>query len=178
MKRIITVVLAFALVLGFGIGSAMAAHSLQKGNMSVSVGLGDSIFETSGVNVIDLSGRYLIKRDFAIIGGFGLQIDGGDADATYLSFKGGVRKYLKTDDFAPFFGGQLKIVMDQDDVANTDVTIFDLSAVLGAEVFLNKQFSMEGAVGVGFGQVSDDVANTDDTYFGTRTVGIRANLYF
>jgi hypothetical protein len=178
MKRIIIIALAMAMVISAGIGSAFAANSLQDGNMSISVGMGDSIFGTVGVDVIDISGRYLITKDMAIIGGFGLRTDGGDADATYLSFTGGVRKYLKTDDFAPFASAQLTIAMEEDDVANTDQTAFDLSVLFGAEYFLGKQFSLEGAVGVGFGQISDDVADADDRYFGTRTVGVKANFYF
>jgi len=50
--------------------------------------------------------------------------------------------------------------------------------MFGAEFFIGKQFSLEGAVGVGLGQASDDLSNADDTYFGTRTLGVRANFYF
>ena len=170
--------LAIAMVITVGIGNASAANSLQQGNMSVSVGMGDSLFGTTMNDVIDISGRYLVSNDLAIVAGFGLRTDGGDADATYLSFAGGVRKYFKTDDFAPFFGGQLKIVMDEDDNAGIDETTFDLSALVGAEYFLGKQFSLEGSIGLGFGQISDDTADADDRYFGTRTTGVRANFYF
>lgn len=182
MKRIIFIMLAIAMVVTVGIGSASAANSLEQGKMSVSVGMGDSVFGTTMNDVIDLSGRYLITKDLAIVAGFGLRSDGGDADASYLSFMGGVRKYFKNDDFAPFFGGQLKVVMEEDDNSDpNETTIFDLSAVVGAEYFLGKQFSLEGSIGLGFGQLTDDYVNgtsVKDTYFGTRTTGIRANFYF
>lgn len=185
MKRFIFVMLAIALVTAVGTGTASAAaadNSLQQGNMSVSVGMGDSIFGTTMNDVIDLSGRYLITNDMAIIAGFGFRTNGGDADASYFSFMGGVRKYFKTGEFAPFFGGQLKVVLEEDDAAAPpeDRTVFDLSAMVGAEYFFGKQFSVEGAIGLGFGQITDDngVTETDDRYFGTRTTGIRANFYF
>jgi hypothetical protein len=191
MKRLVIIALTLAMVAGIGIGSASAANSLQQGNISVGVGMGDSLFShkaTPTINgvvndVVDLNARYLITKDLAIVGGFGLQIDGGDADATYFSFTGGVRKYLKVDDFAPFVGGQLtyaSVTAEQGNpsVKTADLTVIDLSAMVGAEYFVGKQFSLEGSVGVGFGQIKDDLANADDTYFGTRTVGVRANFYF
>ncbi len=178
MKRII--VITVALVLAIGIGSAFAANSLQQGKTSISVGMGDSVVGTVGnaADVVDLSARYLITKDMAIIAGFGLRVDGGDADATYLSLAGGVRKYLKVDDFAPFVGAKLSLAMFEDDNAGIDLTQVDVSAVFGGEYFLGKQFSLEGAVGVGFGLISDDNADTDSNYFGTRTVGVNANFYF
>lgn len=186
MKRLIVIAMALVLVAGIGIGSASAANSLAQGNMNISVGMGDSLFShkatpaANGVinDVVDLSARYLITKDLAIVGGFGLQTDGGDADATYFSFTGGVRKYLKTDDFAPFVGGQLTYAAVKSDPSLVDLSIIDLSAMFGGEYFVGKQFSLEGSVGVGFGQIKDDLANADDTYFGTRTVGVRANFYF
>jgi hypothetical protein len=50
--------------------------------------------------------------------------------------------------------------------------------MFGAEYFIGKQFSLEGSVGLGFGQSRDRLTDADDTYFGTRTVGVRANFYF
>lgn len=183
MKKIFVIVAASVML--FGIGNVYAAN-LQKGSFGISVGMGDSVFSHKAIpmvdsmvnDVVDLSVRYMIANDMAIMGGFGLQIDGGDADATYLSLSGGVRKYLKTDDFAPFVGGQISLIMLEADPNIADLQIIDLSAEFGAEYFFSRQFSMEGSVGVGLGQASDDLTNTDDTYFGTRTVGVRANFYF
>jgi hypothetical protein len=183
MKKIFIVVAA--LVMFYGTGNVFAAN-LQKGSFGISVGMGDSVFGHKAIpmvdkmvnDVVDLSVRYMMGDTMAVMGGFGLQIDGGDADATYLSLSGGVRKYLKTDDFAPFVGGQVSLIMLEADPNIADLTILDLSAEFGAEYFFSKQFSMEGSVGVGLGQASDDITNTDDTYFGTRTMGVRANFYF
>jgi hypothetical protein len=64
------------------------------------------------------------------------------------------------------------------DVPVADLNAIDLSAMFGAEYFVGAQFSLEGSVGIGFGQVSNDLTNTDKTYFGTRSVGVKANFYF
>ncbi|HTP04897.1 MAG TPA: hypothetical protein VMM54_07060, partial [Nitrospirota bacterium] len=64
------------------------------------------------------------------------------------------------------------------DVDNIDRDTFDVSALFGAEYFLNRQFSIEGSVGLGFGSVNDNISHNDYTYFGSRTVGISANFYF
>ncbi len=189
MKRIVIIAAALVMVIGLGIGSAFAANSLQQGSFGFSVGMGDSIFghkaspeANAFVNdVVNLEGRYFITKDMAITAGFGVQSDGGDADGTYFSITGGFRKYLKTDDFAPFVGGQLAITSvkaSENNVDTVDLTVIDLSAMFGAEYFIGKQFSLEGSVGIGFGQAKDDIANRDDTYFGTRTVGVKANFYF
>ncbi len=191
MKKLVIMALALAMVSVMGVGSASAVNSLQQGNVSVGVGMGDSIFshkavpEANGIvnDVVDIDARYLVTKDIAIVGGFGLQIDGGDADATYFSFTGGVRKYLKTDDFAPFVGGQLTYAAvtakeGNPSVKTVDLSVIDLSAMVGAEYFVGKQFSLEGSIGLGFGQSRNKLTDEDDTYFGTRTVGVRANFYF
>jgi hypothetical protein len=191
MKKPTIIALALAMVAGIGIGSASAANSLQQGKLSVGVGMGDSVFShktvasSNGIvnDVVDINARYLVTKDLAIVGGFGLQVDGGDADATYFSFTAGVRKYLKTDDFAPFVGGQLTyaaVTAKEGDpsVKTADLSIIDFSVMVGAEYFVGKQFSLEGSVGLGFGQSRDKLTDNDDTYFGTRTVGVQANFYF
>ncbi len=191
MKKLVIIALALAMVSVMGVGNASAVNSLQQGNVSVGVGMGDSIFSHKAVpasngivnDVVDIDARYLVTKDIAIVGAFGLQVDGGDADATYFSFTGGVRKYLKTDDFAPFVGGQLTYAAvtakeGNPSVKTVDLSIIDLSAMIGAEYFVGKQFSLEGSVGLGFGQARNKLTDEDDTYFGTRTVGVRANFYF
>lgn len=197
MKRLVIIALTLAMVAGIGIGTASAANSLEQGNINISVGMGDSIFNHNTTpevdstqdihpnNVVDLSARYLITKDLAIIGGFGLEVGSGDYESTYFSFTGGVRKYISTNDFAPFVGGQITYATYKADdtsglvdVTVADLNAIDLSAVFGAEYFVGPQFSLEGSVGIGFGQVSNDLTNTDKTYFGTRTVGVKANFYF
>jgi hypothetical protein len=145
----------------------------------------DSTQDIHPNNVVDLSARYLITKDLAIVGGVGLEVGSGDYESTYFSITGGVRKYLKVADFAPFVGGQFTYASYKADdtsglvdVAVADLSAMDLSAMFGAEYFVGAQFSLEGSVGIGFGQVSNDLANTDKTYFGTRSVGVKANFYF
>jgi hypothetical protein len=195
MKRIAIIAVVVVMMAGLA-GSAFAANSLAQGSKGISVGMGDSLFthkvaptDTAGFNissgndVVDISGRLFIAKDVALYGGFGLQLNSGDAEGTYLSFTIGARKYLSTNDFAPFIGGQLSYVTaDGDNAAGAkvyDVSIFDLAALFGAEYFFSKNFSLEGAIGFGLGQWNNDVGTgTDGTYFGTRTVGVHANFYF
>ena len=174
-------------------GSAFAANSLAQGSKGISVGFGDSVFSNTAIpgvqggtnvqnNVVDITGRYFMGKDFALYGGFGLQLNSSDYDGTYFSLKFGARKYLSTNDFAPFVGAQLSYVSE--DMKNpagtkiTDLTVVDLAALFGAEYFFSKNFSVEGAIGVGLGQASNDLNNSDTTYLGTRTVGVHATFYF
>jgi len=194
MKRIaiIAVVVLMAAALA---GSAFAANSIAQGSKGISVGMGDSLFthkvaptDTAGFNissgndVVDISGRFFVGKDVALMLGAGLQLNSGDAEGTYLSLSFGARKYLSTNDFAPFIGGQISYVTaDGDNAAGVtvyDVSIFDLAALFGAEYFFSKNFSLEGAIGVGLGQWNDDTSNSDGTYLGTRTVGVHATFYF
>jgi hypothetical protein len=187
MRKLVIIAVVVVMAVSMGMGSAFAANDLQQGKMGVSVGMGDSVFahktmpESNGFvnDVVDINGRYFVDRDLAITGGFGLQLDGSDAKGTYFSINGGVRKYLKVDDFAPFVGGQISLISNSVD-SNNSITIIDLAAMFGAEYFLNKQFSLEGAVGVGLGtaDVKINGNSSTDTYIGTRTLGVRANLYF
>jgi hypothetical protein len=188
MKRIaiIAVVVLMAAALA---GNAFAANSLSAGSKAISVGMGDSYFshtfapQTPGAvnNVVDISGRYFIAKDMALYGGFGLQFNSGDYDGTYFSFTVGARKYLSTNDFAPFIGGQLAYATVDAKLNGTkfvDQSVIDLAAIFGAEYFFSKNFSVEGSIGIGVGQFNDDLANADSTYLGTRTVGVQANFYF
>ena len=195
MKKIAIVAVVVVMMAGLA-GSAFAANSLAQGSKAISVGMGDSLFShkvaptdtaggniSSGNDVVDISGRMFIAKDVALYGGFGLQLNSGDAEGTYFSFTVGARKYLSTNDFAPFIGAQLSYVTaDGDNAAGAtvyDVSLFDLAALFGAEYFFSKNFSLEGAIGVGLGQWNDDTApSRDGTYFGTRTVGVHANFYF
>ena len=109
---------------------------------------------------------------------------------TYLSFMFGARKYLKTDDFAPFVGAQFSYLnYDASAKINgaktkfADFTAFELAGMVGAEYFLGKQFSIEGSVGIGIGKLSTDFvggqrAEGDTTYLGTKNLGVKANFYF
>lgn len=184
MKKAFFAVLVAALVISMGAGSAFAAGSAREGSFGISVGMGDSVFSNNALpngvviaNVVDIAGRYMMTNDMALLAGFGMQVDAGDADSTYLSIMFGARKYLKSAEFSPFVEGKLQFVnVDGDNPTPADVTIVDLSGNFGAEYFFSSQFSMEGSVGFGFGQYDDGTIK--DTYFGTRTVGVHANFYF
>ena len=184
------IIAVVVLVMAALAGSAFAANSIAQGSTGISVGMGDSYFSHKvipvdglvGQDVVDISGRYFVGRDIALNAGFGLQLNSGDVDGTYFGFTVGIRKYLSTNDFAPFFGGQLTYAMaDAENAAGVttmDVSIFDLAGLFGAEYFFSKNFSVEGAIGVGLGKWDDSHNNADGTYLGTRTVGVHANFYF
>ena len=180
MKKVVIIMAAVAVIMGLGIGSASAAantsSSLKAGTFGFNVGFQDS--SLGGTGVIMVSGKYLVLDDLAITAGAGIQASSGDLNADYFALSGGVRKYLRTDEFAPFIEGKFTYVSEDIDVKGVDKTTADFSANFGAEYFLHKQFSIEGSVGLGFGTVHDKISDKDYTYFGTHTVGLSANFYF
>lgn len=174
------------LVLAMAAGSAAAAGG--KGEFGPAAG-------TFGLNVsvgtiadplmdFVVSGKYFITKDMAVLAGAGLQfVDNGQASnntSTSIGFTGGIRKYLKTEELAPFFGGQLQYVSARSGA--NDVTQFFLGAEAGAEYFLSRQFSLEGSVAAGY--LSADIkpvgggATTKTTAFGTFKGNLSVNYYY
>jgi hypothetical protein len=172
-------------------GNAFAANSLASGAKALTIGFGDSVLnnvanptdQNQNNPIVDIGGKFFIAKDMAITAGIGFQMNTGDLEGTYLSFNAGIRKYLKTDDFAPFVGGQFSYItydakVDPGAVKVADFSAFELTAMFGAEYFLGKQFSIEGSVGAGIGKATDDIVHKDTTYIGTRNFGVKANFYF
>jgi hypothetical protein len=179
MKKFLIVLVIAGMVMVLGIGSAFAADtgtSLKAGTFGFNVGFGDS--SLGNTSVIMISGKYFLEGDVALIAGIGFQASSGDLDADFFGISGGVRKYLKIDEFAPFVEGKFSYVTENIDINGIDRDTFDVSAGFGAEYFLHRQFSIEGNVAIGFGQVNNNISNNDYTYFGSRTVGVSANFYF
>ncbi len=168
MKRLVIVILAAAMILGIGIGSASAANSLKRGEVGMSVDVNNDFV---------LSARYFILNDLAVIGQFGFGVKGEDGEGTDFGIGGGVRKYPKMDDLAPFVGGTIFYrTTDDNNVKNLAVL-----GEFGAEYFLHKQFSVEGSVG--FGYLRDETTNavgtkTTVTTVGTQRFGLSLNFYF
>ena len=175
MRKLIVVALSVVIIMGIGIGSTSAQTSTIDRQIGISVGLGNSVFGDTNNSIIDITGRYRIAYDIALLVGFGFETHSGDADGSYFSISLGARKYLYTDDFAPFIDGKLSYVT-QDVDGDTD--IIDVTVGFGAEYFLHKQFSVEGSVGIGFGIEDNNDTHDDDIYLGTRSIGVRANFYF
>jgi hypothetical protein len=185
MKKAIIIALALAVITGAGIKNALAAStgstSLKSGTMGFNVGMGNSILGDLGV--ITISGKYFILDDLAVLAGIGVQDSSGDFDERFFSISAGLRHYFNTNDFSPFVEGRFSYEDENTTVTGdrTDQNAFDFSAIFGAEYFLSKQFSVEGAVGFGFGTITiktPGLPDQDSTYFGTRTVGVSANFYF
>lgn len=163
--------------------SALAANSLVAGAMGVNIAMPDSGVTantngTSGDFVI--SGKYFMARDMALIAGFGLGINGSDAKGTDIGFIAGARKYLKTDDFAPFIGARFTYG-SLGDSATTKVNVMGILGEAGAEYFVSRQFSVEGRVGFGYQSVERTPAGgatTKATRIGTESLGVSVNFYF
>jgi hypothetical protein len=169
MKKIVIVIAAMAMVLSIGIGSVSAANSLKAGTIGINV----DAFNSNDSFVI--SGRYFVLKDLAVLAGFGFGAKGGDADGTDVGISGGIRKYLKIDDFAPFVGGTIFYSKTQ----NGDQKDTGIMAEFGAEYFLHGQFSVEGGVGFGYTSSKTKTATTfKDTTIGTQRVALSFNFYF
>lgn len=158
-----------ALVSILSAGSAMAANSMEAGTLGLSVTTTDNFV---------VKGKYFVAKDMAVLAGLGLRIQGGDNNkGTDIGLLAGVRKYLKSEDFAPFVGGRLEYSSTSDStVINTA-----LLAEGGAEYFVAKQFSLEARVGFGYSSTENKPVggtNTKTNYIGTTAVGIGANFYF
>mgnify|MGYP003386031613 FL=1 len=169
MKKI--VLASAALVIAMTTGSVLAAgNSLHKGSMGLSIPVTGSDFVVEG--------KYLIENNMAVLGGFGLDIQGGDNQkGTDIGLMGGARKYYPMGEFAPFLGGRVEYRSTQD----STVSNFRIGAEAGAEYFVGKQFSVEGRAGFGYSSTSIDVTPTttlDASNIGTTSFAFSANFYF
>jgi hypothetical protein len=184
MNRITLAVATLALAMTAG--NASAANSLNAGTMGLNV----SFINSTAIGGIDtpsifmINGRYFTSKDMAIEAGIGISVnDSGQPNSsthTDIGFLAGVRKYIKTEDFAPFVGGRIQYLSTQQN--NNDVTDWYLGVEAGAEYFLAKQFSLEGAVGFGYASSEYQTTPGGPTYkattFGTRSYNVGANFYF
>jgi hypothetical protein len=151
--------------------------------MGLNIALGDKGVSGTGTsNDFIISGKYFIAKDMALIAGLGLGINGGDAKGTDLGFTVGARKYLKSDDLAPFVGARFAYSTTGDSAMPGGKTVtLGLLAEAGAEYFLSKQFSLEGRVGFGYlsaETTTGAAAAFKGTRIGTESLGISANFYF
>ena len=168
MKKIALLGATVALVMAAG--SASAANSLNSGSLGFNVSTQDSFI---------INGKYLFAKDMAVLAGFGLRVQGGDNNnrGTDIGLMGGFRKYLKTDDLAPFVGGRI----NYSSTVDSTVVAMGVTAEAGAEYFLAKQFSIEGRVGFGYSSTENKPvggATTKTNYIGSTAFGISANFYF
>jgi len=159
------------MVLTMSAGSVMAENSLHVGAMGLNI--------TTTRDDLFINGKYFIEKDTAVLGGFGLGIAGGNANGTDIGFLVGMRKYLKTSDFAPFIGGRFQYATTQD----SNFTTLVIAAEAGAEYFVGKQFSVEGRVDFGYRSTEFDnpspfIPKTKNTNFGSGAAALSANFYF
>ena len=184
MNKIILAAAASALAIFAG--NACAANSLNTGAKGLNVGFTNAtaLGNTSTPAAFMINGRYFMNKDMALLAGIGLSINDSGAATnsknTDIGFMGGIRKYLKTEDLAPFVGARFDYLSTRQ--GTNDVTDFYLGAEAGMEYFLAKQFSLEGSVGFGYASTESQPAaggaTTKATALGSRTYNIGANFYF
>lgn len=173
--------LALAMVAG---GASAAGNRSDAGPAAGDIGINVPIGTATTSTDFVLNGKYFVAKDMAVLAGVGMQmIDDGAATnnkSTSIGFTGGIRKYLKTDELAPFVGGLIQYVSTKP--AGTDTTLFGLGVEGGAEYFLHKQFSLEGSVFVGYTSNETKPAgaatSTKATMFGTVKSNLSVNFYF
>ena len=174
MKKI--AIVGATLALAFAAGSASAANSMASGTLGLNV----PVYSTppaAGVPINSLiSGKYFVGKDMAILGGFGF-LSGGPSGSTTTTFSilAGMRKYMNTNDFAPFVGGVFEYSSTSGTPSSNSMS---LAVEGGAEYFLAKQFSIEGKVGFGYIAVDPGAPTAKSTYFGTTTSNLSVNYYF
>src|SRR5476651_2160433 len=117
MKKIALVGTTLALAMAAGSASAAtaaAANGPTAGSFGINVGFiqATAVGNTTTPADFMINGKYFITKDMAVLAGVGLvMVDNGAAansKSTNIGFQGGFRKYLKTDDLAPFVGGRLQ----------------------------------------------------------------------
>ncbi len=176
-------ILATAAAIGFA-GVAQAENSLKAGSMALNVSVFDgtsaavqsSVVAGNADDLYIVQGKYFLQKDLAILAGVGIGIKGGDANGTDFGFRAGVRKYMKTADFAPFFGGYFSYSSTND----SNYKIMQIMGEFGAEYFFSKQFSIEGAARAGYmsGEDSTGATTVKATNVGTASAGVSFNFYF
>lgn len=173
MKKIALV--GATLALAFAAGSASAANSMASGTLGLNIPVITGAAPTNpGVTNPIITGKYFVGKDLAVLGGFGF-VSGGPSGASTTTFalEGGIRKYMNTNDFAPFVGGGL--IYESTSTTPNTTTSMQLGAEAGAEYFLAKQFSIEGKVRFGYSSLDN---GTKSSYFGTTTSNLSVNYYF
>jgi hypothetical protein len=190
MKKIALVGTTLALAMAAGSASAATAAAAANGPTAGSFGINVGFIQATAVGNTTtpadfmINGKYFITKDMAVLAGVGLvMVDNGapsNSKSTNIGFQGGFRKYLKTDDLAPFVGGRLQYLSTRQGA--NDVTDFALIAEAGAEYYFRKQFSLEASVGAGYASAEfKPVAggpSTKATAFGTTTFSVSANFYY
>lgn len=121
-----------------------------------------------------ITGKYLLSDGLAVSADLGFAVTdddrpGRDGD-TEIIIGAGLRKYLKMADVAPFVGARFQV--GSSDANDTFLVV----AEAGAEAFLLKNFSIEGAVG--FGYRSNESGGVKQSSFGTTTFQAKLNYYF
>jgi hypothetical protein len=171
-------IIFMTILIGFiSAGVASADNSLKKDAKALSFGIANSD--------ILISGRMFLQNDLAVLAGVGFDHSSNNDDTTDYGLEAGIRKYIQTNDLAPFVGGIVSY-RRQDFIVpsgggGTDVNsekTFAVSGVGGVEYFLTKQASVEAQVGIGLSSIHNvDGSDDDQTKIGTFSSAVTVNFY-
>jgi hypothetical protein len=173
MMRLIVIAGIFLLMVSMVAPASAADNSLKQNTFGLSIGFNNGSLHDAAT----ISGRYFLMDTMALTADLGFESQSGDRSDTFFALAVGIRKYLKKADFASFVGASIRYENDRISTRKDMIGIF---GDFGAEYFFAKEFSVEGAIGIGISQVEDKTFNPsqDYTVFGTTVSGVRANFYF
>lgn len=176
----------FAPILAALLASTPAfAGNINAGTYGINVSTQASgIPAAAGNTNFMITGKMGLQNDMALLAGFGFgsvsqtPAGGASQSATDFGFMVGARKYFSAGDFSPFMGGRVDYLKIGPSAASTSGLSF--AAEVGAEYFLNKHFSVEGAIGFGYfsADVTSPAGTAKSSFFGTNNYGLSANFYF
>jgi hypothetical protein len=171
-------------VLAMAMSAETAVAGPTQDNMGINVDFANTTTPMGTPSNFLVKGKYFISNNMAVEAGAGMRmVDTGaatNATHTDIGLLGGFRKYLGTDDLAPFFGGRLQYLSVRSGAS--DLKDLSVLAEAGAEYYFNKRFSLEGSVAAGYETVDASPVGGGTTVtatnFGTASLNMSANFYF
>jgi hypothetical protein len=147
---------------------AFADNSLEAGAKAL-------VFSTSSSTA--LAGKYMLSSDMAINVSAGFMNAGiSGSKSTTLAVGGGVAKYLKTGDVAPYVGAGVGFGTYSPPVGDSQTT-FSLAGMFGVEAFIMKNVSVSGNAQLGFSSTSNFVGTDSYSVINTAMTSFMVTIY-
>ncbi|MDI6809755.1 MAG: hypothetical protein QME66_12365 [Candidatus Eisenbacteria bacterium] len=148
--------------------AASAENSLEAKNKAL-------VFSTSSSTA--LAGKYMLASDMAVNVSVGYMSAGiSGSKSTLLSIGGGVAKYLKTEDVAPYVGAGVGFGTSSPPVGDSQTT-FSLAGIFGVEAFIMKNVSVSGNAQLGFSSISNWSGTKSYSTMGTAMTAFMVTIY-
>ena len=124
-----------------------------------------------------LSGKYMLSSDMGVNVSFGFMSAGvsGSTSSTF-SVGGGIQKYLKTGDVAPYVGAGVGFGTYSPPVGDSQTTI-SLAGMFGVEAFILKNLSLSGQIQLGYSSTSNFVLDKSYSVIQTATPAVMITFY-